>query len=241
MKYLYCIANNDCINDLTNLVGINDMPVTTLLAENFVCVMSDVDEAEKSLDRDAAMAHQKVLEAVMEHTTILPLAFGHIVPQEDDVVQKLIIPHKDALQESFAYLDGNIEVNLKAFWPDMSSIFATIASENSEIQRLKKKARVSRDDQIRAGEIAAKEIEGRRKSFAKKVIDGMTDIALEHKENKLFGDQMIANIAFLVPKNKIEEFDQKVNDASDEHGDAVHFKSIGPVPPYNFTNVRIVI
>jgi hypothetical protein len=241
MKYIYCITTGDLGNSLNDLRGINEAPVTVFDKDGLVCVMSDIDEADKTLDRVAAMAHQNVLEKVMEQSTILPLAFGHIVPAIEEVEQKLLEPHLDSLREAIEHLDGNAELNLKAFWPDLMSVLKSISEESDEIKRIKKKSRVTRDDQIRAGEIAAKTLEQKRNDFAKLVVDRIGEVMLEYKEDKLFGDSMIANIAFLVPKTELEVFDEKVNACAEHFGDQVHFKSIGPVPPYNFTNLKITV
>jgi hypothetical protein len=241
MKYVYCITSGDFADTLEDVRGVDGAPITMLDKDGLVCVMSDIDEADKSLDRTAAMAHQHVLEKVMEHSTILPLAFGHIVPAIDEVEQRLLAPHVDSLKTALASLEGKVELNLKAFWPDLLRVLKGISEEHEEIKRIKKKSSLTRDDQIRAGEIAAKALKQKRMDFAKQVIDRMGDVILEHKEDSLFGENMIANIAFLVPRPKISLFDNTVDECASHFGDDVHFKSIGPVPPYNFTNLRITV
>jgi hypothetical protein len=241
MKYLYCITDQDCRKKIHGIRGIHDAPVTTILAEDIVCVVSDIDTSDASLDRDAAMAHQKVLETVMEQATILPLAFGHIVQKEEEVARRFLAPHADAIKKGLTYLSGNIEMNIKAFWPDIQSVFMSISEENEEIRQMKKKSTLTRNNKIRAGEIAAKAIEEKRGTFVKEIIEVLQDVVIEHKKDRLFGDSMIANIAFLLPKKRLAEFDTKINLYAERFGNDVYFRLIGPVPPYNFTNVRITV
>jgi hypothetical protein len=49
---------------------------------------------------------------------------------------------------------------------------------------------------------------------------------------------MILNAAFLVARDREEEFDARVKEVAARH-EHLSFKYTGPWPPYNFVNIRL--
>jgi hypothetical protein len=47
------------------------------------------------------------------------------------------------------------------------------------------------------------------------------------------------NAAFLVARNKQEQFDQKVHEIGKRYEGKLNFKYTGPWPPYNFVTIRL--
>jgi len=72
-----------------------------------------------------------------------------------------------------------------------------------------------------------------------KITEHFDSIMIEHEKSSLFGDQMIANLAFLINKKDLDIFDKKVNDYSAELDGNIKLKYTGPVPPYNFVKLNI--
>ncbi|MEW6684999.1 MAG: GvpL/GvpF family gas vesicle protein, partial [Candidatus Edwardsbacteria bacterium] len=52
---------------------------------------------------------------------------------------------------------------------------------------------------------------------------------------------MITNLAFLVEKPRVEEFDRLVDRLSTIYDGRIKFKYVGPVPPCNFVELVIVL
>jgi hypothetical protein len=239
-KYLYCITKEIDSSNL-NARGIEDEPVHIIEWENLSCVVSNTKYTEKELSKDSALAHEKVLEDAMKHSPIVPIAFGHVAKSDDEIKEKLLEVHRSKLEEYLTYLDGKIELSLKAFWYDLGPVLMNIADTSSEIQRIKKsKANLGRDDQMRAGEIAAKLLGKRREDMEDNIADFFKDITIEYKKSNLFGEQMITNLAFLINQADLESFDTKMNEYEEIIGDKnVKLKYTGPVPPFNFVKLNI--
>jgi hypothetical protein len=201
--------------------------------------VSDTDFGDKELSKDSALAHQKVLEDVMKHSPIVPISFGHVAKSEDEIRSKLFETHHSKLQEYLKYLEGKIELSLKAFWLDLNIVLRHIAQNSGEIQRMKSKGKITRDDQMRAGEIAAKLMGKKREEMEENIAKFFKDITVEHKKCNLFGEQMITNLAFLINEGDLEKFDRNMNKYEEKLGDNVKLKYTGPVPPYDFVNLNI--
>jgi hypothetical protein len=58
------------------------------------------------------------------------------------------------------------------------------------------------------------------------------------RSNKLIGERMILNAAFLVNRRDAREFDRCVK-ALGARYDKLTYKYTGPWPPYNFVNIRL--
>jgi hypothetical protein len=240
-KYLYCITKENGMSTYP-IMGLEEASVHTIPHEGLSCVVSDTGPEKKELTREAVLAHERVLEAVMQSETIVPIAFGHVVPKEEDIKTKMIELHKEKIEELLTFLSGKIELSLKALWRDIAPIFADIAETNKEIRALKAKKRLARADQIRAGEIAAYALGKKREETESDIISHFQNITLDHKKTKIFGDQMVTNLAFLIRAHDLSAFDKKVNEYSDKKGGPnLMLKYTGPVPPYNFVDVRFTM
>jgi hypothetical protein len=238
-NYLYCVSKDIDEPTLASLKGVEDAPLTLIATDGLLCITSETKAETKELSRDSALAHEKVLESVMEHAPIIPIAFGHVVNSAEEVKEKLLTPHATKLKERLSYLEDKIELSLKALWLDMKFVLADIANTSPEIQQIKARGKVRRSEAIRAGEIASKLLGARRLSLEKSITTELSDISLESKQANLFGDQMITNLAFLIKKGDLPAFDKKVNVVGAKLGENVKLRYTGPVPPFNFVDFRI--
>ncbi len=57
--------------------------------------------------------------------------------------------------------------------------------------------------------------------------------------NKTLGDEMFLNAAFLVGRGREKEFDNIMEDLSEEYGQRLRFLYSGPLPVFNFVNLVI--
>jgi len=69
--------------------------------------------------------------------------------------------------------------------------------------------------------------------------EGLQDIASDHKDLSLFSDRLLLNTAYLVKRERIDEFSTRVGDLSERYGD-FKVQYSGPWPPYNFVDIHIL-
>jgi len=162
------------------------------------------------------------------------------IPFAGGVLTRLIFVKAKSKEflEAFGKVQGKVELGLKALWRDISSVFQEIG-ENKEIQIAKKQAQKN-PSQFRVaavGELVGKVLEQKRAKEAQKILGPLKKLAADCAERNLVGESMIFNSAFLVPKAKEKEFDQRVEEIGQEHNQRIKFIYVGPVPPYNFVNL----
>jgi hypothetical protein len=69
--------------------------------------------------------------------------------------------------------------------------------------------------------------------------DSLRPLALDCKELKLFSDRLILNMAFLVDRDRMEEFSRMVGDLVERYS-ALKIQYSGPWPAYNFVDIHIL-
>lgn len=179
----------------------------------------------------------------MAEFTLLPVKFGTVASSREDVVEKLLKRKFGEFHGLFHYLNGKVELGLKALWK-REPLFAQIVSENPIIKRMQtglagESEAETRYGRIQLGEMVGRAIEIKREEEAANVLAALKPVADDFRVNKPLMDMMVLNGAFLVSKGKQKEFDSRVNELDQRYAGNVLFKYVGPVPPYNFVHVSV--
>jgi len=192
--------------------------------------------------RENALAHEHVIETVMKNHTIIPMSFGTVFRTDDDIreVLKSIYPSlKDVLKQ----MANKLEFGLKVTW-DRDRIVEELKRENEEIHRFqheltRKHLQSTYFARMQLGRMIDKALAERAAEVVREIYDGLRAVCVASRDNKVIGDKMIMNAAFLIQKDKEPEFDAAVNAVAQKFGDRLNFKYTGPWPPYNFVNIRL--
>src|SRR5207302_885054 len=82
-------------------------------------------------------------------------------------------------------------------------------------------------------------VEFLKDAYVREIYDHLRDAAIASRSNKVIGDKMIMNAAFLVGRERREAFDEKVHEIGKRYEGKLTFKETGPWPPYNFVTIRL--
>jgi hypothetical protein len=242
-KYLYCIIHSARPCQFTTLgIGERGDIVNTVHHSGMAGVVSDTSATEYDESRRNMMAHTMVLEEVIRQFTILPVRFGTIAPSVV-AIQEVLKQRYDEFLNSFAELEGRIEMGVKAFWYE-EVIFREIVEENPSIRRLRDdlKSRSAEEtyyERINLGEMIEAAFWKKREEDAEKILNRLRPLVHKSRANKVITDKMVLNAAFLINREHEAEFDLAIQQLDAEMGKRLMFKYIGPVPPYNFVNLII--
>lgn len=247
-KYLYCIircGEERAVGGVAPIGG-DSRSVYTVPHQGLAVVVSDAEAGQYDTTRANMLAHQRVQERVMQEVAVLPVRFGTVangVSPIDDV-RRLLERRRQEFERLLSEMDGKVELGLKALWKDGKAVFEEIAAQDNRIRRLRdslmgKPPQATQFERIRLGEMVKEALERRRRAEATALLAPLRPIAHRTVENPVIVDRMIVNAAFLVEKQREEEFDRAVERLDREHGQRVTFKYVGPVPPYNFVNIVV--
>jgi len=248
-KYLYCVIKERKPKKL-NILGQEGKEVYTIGKENLAIVVSDTPKQEYSFIKEHLTCHQRVIEEVMmKGYDVLPVRFATVAKSAKDIREKILESKRKELLETFPIIEGKIELGLRAFWKNMPSIFQEIVAENKEIQIAKKQAKKKCNQFTVAavGELAQKTLDAKGEKETQKILGPLKKLAVGFKERELLKhreiikDSMILSSAFLVPKKNEKEFDKRMGVLIEERAKEIKFIYIGPIPPFNFVELHLIV
>jgi hypothetical protein len=192
--------------------------------------------------RENALAHEHVIETVMKTNTIIPMSFGTVFRTDDDIRQvlKSIYPSlKDVLKQ----MAGKLEFGLKVTW-DRDAVIEELKRDNEEIHRFhieltKKHLQSTYFARMQLGRMIDKALAERAAEYVRAIYEALRGVCVASRDNKVIGDKMIMNAAFLIDRERESDFDAAVNKIAAKFSDRLNFKYTGPWPPYNFVNIRL--
>jgi len=170
------------------------------------------------------------------------MSFGTLFKTEEDTTEFLKDTY-DALRDVLLKMKDKLEFGLKVNW-DRESVLGEIEQENEELRRLK--AEIESNQQtstyfarMQLGRLVEQALADKADSYVREIYDELQGAAIASRSNKVIGDKMIMNAAFLVGREKQDQFDQKVHEIGKRYEGKLSFKYTGPWPPYNFVTIRL--
>ena len=251
-KYIYCIIgeNNSLrANGPLNFgyTGINNREIRLISYKDIAAVVSSTpiinfDRLNKKELTTYVAIHQKVNEEVMKNYDVVPITFGVISPNLDEVtriLEKAYLQFKTALKNVI----GKTEFVVQVWW-DPKKLLEELTNTNPEIQKLKqeifsKGSILGMPTKLKLGKLIQKEAEIRREAFVNDIHAFLRNLSFDSTLNKLIDDEMIANFSFLIEKNRESELDAKMQELGKKYEERLRFKYIGPMPPYSFSNINL--
>jgi hypothetical protein len=241
-KYVYCIIRLDKQRDFGS-VGIGGgQRVYTVHFQDLAAIVSDTPLVIYDPTREHVLAHEFVNETVMREFTVIPMSFGTVFRSEDDVTELLRSTYQ-AFSDVLDKMQDKIEFGLKVLW-EREKVIANLERENDEIRRLKDE--ISRNTasstyfaRMQLGRLVESALEGVQGRYVADIHEALKPVAVASRSNKVIGDRMILNAAFLVDRTQERLFDDKVKEVSRRYDELLTFKYTGPWPPYNFVNIKL--
>jgi hypothetical protein len=233
--YVYAITSAEHPLRLKGVKGVGD-PAGELRAlgtQALSAVVSDAPVGLRAKRRDLA-AHQGVLERLLADGAVLPMRFGLVAPNDEQVLTALD-NQRDAFLERLQELDGCVEFNLKAS-RDEDALLREILAESEEVRRLNEFTREhpdAHDQKVALGELLSAEIDSRNLAEAQRIVAQLESLVVQHRAAEQ-QDSNFLNVSFLVKRGDAESFSRAVWEEAERRGAAYSLSLYGPLPPYSF-------
>lgn len=189
------------------------------------------------------VAHQRVVETVIQDFTILPAKFGTILPSETRV-HMLLEQGKSLFRKALAILAQQLQMEVVILW-DQQQIFAEMSNEPEIIQR---KTRIegrppaeTMAERVELGKLVHKFLEQRRTRLQERIVASVRDLARDVVVNPVMDESMVANLALLIDRSSRSELERRLEALDGELEGKLHFRCIGPLPPYSFATVEVEV
>ena len=241
-KYVYCIIRHQAAREFGEIGIGGSARVYTVHHEDLAAVVSDTPIVIYDPTRENVLAHEFVNETVMREFTVIPMSFGTLFRSEEDVGQLLRSTY-EAFTDVLEKMKDKIEFGVQIRW-DRERVVESIEHDNDEIRKLKDEITRNASSstyfaRMQLGRLIEGALEESAGRYVATVHEELKRVSVASRSNKVIGDRMIMNAAFLVNRSDEKAFDEAVKELSRRYEHLLVFKYTGPWPPYNFVNIKL--
>jgi len=241
-EYIYGIVEEPQLRRFS-LSGVGESDVYTINHQRIAAIVSDTEFPEIDPTRKNVHAHTVVQDELLKEYNLLPMGFGMVAAGGEEV-RRLLENNYDGLLSELTRLAGKIEVELKVFW-EQEAVVKELQGENAELTRLKAKINsASSPIEVQnllamAGKLVENIIRDWKNKYVELVYNILKGLSYEAKVNNPTGIKNLLNASFLIEKSRESEFKEQVYKLDSKFQGKVNFKYVGPMPPYNFVDLRL--
>ena len=246
-RYLYGITRSKAADLNLGCVGLEvdgeAGRVYAVSVGDLAWVVSPYGDAEKVRPlRKNLMAHHGVIRKFMEKTSIIPMTFGHVAADEENVRETLRHNQPQALAE-LQRLDHKVEMCVKATWA-VENIFEHFLELDPDLAEYRDRLfgrsnAPSQTELINLGQMFEQRRAAERKERIRAVVDALEPHAASVKVNQPKGDTMVMNLAFLVDRDALETFEAALYAIAGEFPAHFDFEYNGPWAPFSFVELDL--
>jgi hypothetical protein len=241
-KYIYGIVEEPQPRGLS-FPGVGDAEVYSINYQRIAAIVSDTEFQEIDPARKNVHAHTVVQDELLKEYNLLPMGFGMIADSEEEV-RRLLEKNYQSLVSELNRLAGKIEVELKVFW-DQEAVIKELQGENQELTKLKIKISTTSSPietqnlLVKAGKLVERIVLDWKTKYAQLVYAILKELSLDARLNNPVGIKNLLNASFLIDWSRENQLKEEVYRLDSEFQGKLNFKYIGPLPPYNFVNLRL--
>ncbi len=222
--------------------GIRDAPLRLVAGEGAAALVSELaDDEELRLGREEAMAHARVLEAALGRGTVLPMRFGVVMADGDEVRVRILDGHAAELAAQLEQMAGKVELAVRAVYEE-DALMREIVQSHPDIARRREALRGQPEDatyyeRIGLGEMVSEAVERARENDAHTILEVLSPLALAVEIGQPAHERVALSASFLVDREGVNRFDQALEDLAAGQVGRLRFKLTGPLPPHSFVEL----
>lgn len=247
--YVYGVvpAEEDMAFDTVGVDG-DGGPVYAVPHHGIAAVVSTSPlENYRALGRQEAVtylvAHQRVVEAVMRERPVLPVRFGTVLA-DAGVVQRLLAVGEARFTAALAEIADRVQMEVVVLW-DLQEVFGEIAQQDEiaqfRAQIAARPAEAMVAERMAMGQKVHASLLERRAALQSQLLPALRNVARDVVVNPPMDDSMVVNAALLLDPTDDGALDQELERLDQAFDGRLHLRCVGPLPPYSFATVEIVV
>jgi hypothetical protein len=164
--YVYGVVLADPGRLPAGLTGVDGSPVELVALGDVAAAVGRIALERPPGRRADLLAHSAVLDALAAGGPVVPVQFGAVVPQLEDVVADVLAPRAERFAGLLAELAGRQQFNLRGRYNE-AAVLAEVVAEDAEIAALRERTRelpehVGQAERVRLGELVSRALEVKR-------------------------------------------------------------------------------
>lgn len=234
--YVYAVgrAGED---DLPAVRGVFDYPAYRFEVEPLSAVISQCPSETVRAERRHIAATQNVLAALNAKFDLLPMAFGTVTESEGDL-RRFLNDNREVLTAQLHRVSGAVEMSLRLSF-EVADPIAYLVERTPALQAAREhlfrgRRAPSYDAKIRLGQLVDATLRDYREAHTAHVIGVIGPCCAEVITLPVRVEMEIANVAALVPRSALDQFEGAVHAVAAEVDEDIAFCIGGPWPPHTF-------
>lgn len=220
------------------LTGVNGEPVEKLASGDYAALVTPVPDPDSIGTPDDLLAHSTVLDRIGAEGPVLPMTFGTIVPDPETIANVVLPSMQETYAEGMRRVENAAQFTVRARYV-RERVIAEMVEENREIATLRESTAGQNEDathydRIRLGQLVVEGFQHKAAVDSADILDALAPLARETATRETTQADDVVEIAALVERGSIEEFEQAVEELAKETSGRISFRLLGPQAPYDF-------
>jgi len=237
--YIYGVVAADAIPPIERQ-GVADAPVRAVADGGVAALVSALPPGELRIRRRDLLNHLRVLEDAFAEGTVVPCAFGMVLPSEEAVRREFLEPRRDDLLVLLQRLEGHAQLNVRIAY-DEDVVLQEIVAADPAIAELREQTRGVSEDagyslRMQLGELVAAALGSARERDGQIILERIAAKAADVVVDDAGNDVLKAS--FLVAPKDAEAFDREIERVAEEQAPRLQIEVVGPLPPSAFATVE---
>ncbi len=235
-KFLYAVILSDREREF-GPIGLEGGRVYSIPYQDIAAVVSDYPVTEIKVLRRNLSPYHLTIRKVAEECTTIPAKFGQVAGDADRM-RGVLEANYDELKEELIRLRDKVEMGLKISWT-VENVFEHVVGKSRELRELRdrllrRSASLTRQQQIEVGAFAYDKLNEMRGEITEKIITLVQDSVEEVEINQITEEKMVMQGAFLVRKDRQNDFAAAAQKVADLLSEDYAVKVDGPWAPFSF-------
>ena len=218
-------------------------PARAIEHGGLTAVVRDVPEGWEAATRADLEDHERVLSALVERTTVVPMRLGVVMPSDDDVRAILLDRHGNEIRALLGRLEGRVQMSVKAFYAEEALLRAVLRAR-PELKRRsdalgQASVEATQAERIELGRDVAQAVEAQRAADERMLADPLAAVADDVSLEPPAAERVALNAQLLVSRERRRAVDDAVAQLQAAYGDRFAIRYVGPLAPYTFSALSL--
>ena len=237
--YIYGVVRADEVPSI-EADGVADAPVQAVVQGDVAALVSKLPPDKLRVRRRDLVSHLRILEETFAAATVVPCAFGMVLPSEDAVRGEFLEPRRDELRAMLRRFEGKRQLNVRIAY-DQDVVLQEIVESDPAIAQLREQTRGIDPDagyrlRMQLGELVARAFNDMREQEGRVLLDRLAKKALDVAVEDAGED--VVKASFLVADKQSEPFDRELERIAEEQAPRLRIDVVGPLPPAAFATLE---
>lgn len=222
------------------LIGIDGASIRFITHRSVSAAVSATEVRKIRPQRKNLAAHQEVVTHLARHCDMLPVAFG-LIADDSEQVERLLTAHQETLQTQIDRVSGHVEmaVNLRWAVPNVVQHFVERYEPLAAARQLILSGAATRDDQIALGQQFERLLNAEREQHTDTFLDILTPHCKEIDIQPPREEADCMRLACLIHRDAETAFNDAVYSAAKLFSDEFAISFNGPWPTYSFVKLAL--